>query len=213
MVLIHSLVSKAVNTETRKPWPMRWIIISMILFVLPYTYLTLHYRKPGYSYQPYQDAKEKTVLAHNGYTRISLPSAQPASGMLLPVQGIPASITPSLEGLTPELNKALGNAVTIPEGIDSVAAPAVFEHGKTYPFSYGCSITDSHHALAGARLYVKDKNVYFITDFEALVGGLSTRDTHTVIAIELPTASLEPGAYTFTVVGKKHSRRWPVLVK
>ena len=201
------------NTEKRKPWPMRWIIIAMILFVAPYTYLTLHYRKPGPSYQPYQDAKEKTVLAHNGYTRISLPSAQPASGMLLPVQGIPASTNSSILGLTPELKKALGTAVTIPEAIDSVAAPTIFEHGKTYPFSYGCCTSDLHHALAGTRLYVKDKNVYFITDFEALVGGLSSRDTHTVIALELPSGALEAGSYMFTVVGKNQSRSWHVLVK
>ena len=201
------------NTEKRKPWPMRWIIIAMILFVAPYTYLTLHYRKPGPSYQPYQDAKEKTVLAHNGYTRISLPSAQPASGMLLPVQSIPASTNSSILGLTPELKKALGTAVTIPEAIDSVAAPAIFDHGKTYPFSYGCSTSDLHHALAGTRLYVKDKSVYFITDFEALVGGLSSRDTHTVIALELPSGALEAGSYTFTVVGKNQSRSWHVLVK
>ena len=201
------------NTEKRKPWPMRWIIIAMILFVAPYTYLTLHYRKPGPSYQPYQDAKEKTVLAHNGYTRISLPSAQPASGMLLPVQGIPASTNTSVLGITPELKKALGTAVTIPEAIDSVAAPAIFDHGKTYPFSYGCSTSDLHHALAGTRLYVKDKSVYFITDFEALVGGLSSRDTHTVIALELPSGALEAGSYTFTVVGKNQSRSWHVLVK
>jgi hypothetical protein len=192
---------------------MGWIILAMILFIAPYTYLTLHYRKPGPSYQPYQDAKEKTVLARTGYTRISLPSAQPASGLLLPVQGLKAQVSHLVGGLTPDLTAALGSGINLPETIDSVAAPSVFETGKTYPLSYSCSTRDLHHALASTRLYVKGSEVYFLTDFEALVGGLSARGTHSVVALELPAVALEAGAYTFIVVGKTTSLSWKVLVK
>jgi hypothetical protein len=55
--------------------------------------------------------------------------------------------------------------------------------------------------------------VFIITDFESLVGGLSARSTHTVIALELPAAALEAGSYTFTVVGRTTSRSWKVLIK
>jgi hypothetical protein len=203
----------AVNTEKRKPWPMGWIILAMVLFIAPYTFLTLHYRKPGPAYQPYQDAKEKTVLARTGFTRISLPASQPASGLLVPVTATSAQVSAHPGGLTPELNQALGAAVSLPVSIDSTAAPAVCESGKTYPFSFGCNISDLHHALASTRLYVKANQVFIITDFESLVGGLSARSTHTVIALELPAAALEAGSYTFTVVGRTTSISWKVLIK
>ncbi|MBI4622331.1 MAG: hypothetical protein HY736_03790 [Verrucomicrobia bacterium] len=31
--------------KDRQPWPMKWIALAILLVIVPYTFLTLHYRK------------------------------------------------------------------------------------------------------------------------------------------------------------------------
>ena len=53
---------------------MKWVIIVIIAVLVPYTYLTLHYRKPGPAYRPYQDAQDRANvvrLLDAGYRRLS----------------------------------------------------------------------------------------------------------------------------------------------
>ena len=60
---------------------MKWIVLTIALVIVPYTFLTLHYRKPGPAYRPYQDAQERANvvrLLSAGYQRITLPAQRPA---------------------------------------------------------------------------------------------------------------------------------------
>jgi len=60
---------------------MKWIVLTIALVLVPYTFLTLHYRKPGPAYRPYQDAQERANvvrLLSAGYQRITLPAQRPA---------------------------------------------------------------------------------------------------------------------------------------
>ena len=62
----------------RQPWPMKWIVLAIVLFLVPYTFITLHFRKPGPGYLPYQDSKQRATLAKVGYQRITLSVDRPA---------------------------------------------------------------------------------------------------------------------------------------
>src|SRR5438105_3708911 len=59
-----------------EPWPMKWIALAILLFIVPYTYLTLHFRKPGKAFEPYADLSKRANTARllsAGYQRIPLP--------------------------------------------------------------------------------------------------------------------------------------------
>ena len=65
---------------SKNPWPMKWIVVSIAIFVVGYTFLTLHYRKVNRPYEPYHDLKEHALthkLLTAGYQRISVPADLP----------------------------------------------------------------------------------------------------------------------------------------
>src|SRR4030095_13974161 len=69
-------------SASRQPWPMKWIVVAIIAVVVPYTFLTLWYRKPGPAFQPYEDMKSRANVSRllaAGYQRIFLPAQQPAA--------------------------------------------------------------------------------------------------------------------------------------
>ena len=46
----------------RQPWPMKWIVLAIILGIGAYTFLTLHYRKPGRAFQPYAEVADQHLI-------------------------------------------------------------------------------------------------------------------------------------------------------
>ena len=53
------------DRKVRKPWPMKWIVASILVFIPIYTYLTLHYRRPGPAFNPYGDMRDRAdVIRH-----------------------------------------------------------------------------------------------------------------------------------------------------
>jgi hypothetical protein len=198
---------------TRKPWPMKWIVLAMILFIVPYTYLTLHYRKPGRGYEPYEDAKEKTLIARAGFRRVSLPAAQAASPRTGDAAGPFAAISASPGGLPGELRTFLIDPPLIPAAIGAVSAPATFDSSKPYSIRYACAATDLHQVLSGARLYIKGNQAYLITDFDRLTDGLSTRTERGTIEVEIQPGTFDPGKYRLTLIGQTASRTWQIEVR
>jgi hypothetical protein len=43
----------------RKLWPMKWIVVAIVAVIVPYTFLTLRYRRPGKAFEPYADMKDR----------------------------------------------------------------------------------------------------------------------------------------------------------
>jgi hypothetical protein len=92
--------------KDRKPWPMKWIVVSILLFIPIYTYLTLHYRRPGPAFNPYRDMRDRADvirLLKAGYQRIAVDAARPAEDAA--VEGGASSPAPG--GLPDDLRKTL----------------------------------------------------------------------------------------------------------
>jgi hypothetical protein len=192
----------------RKPWPMGWILLAMILFIAPYTYLTIHFRKPGPGYQPYEDAREKTRIAHAGFKRVTLRAVRPAdvravaNGSALPAPGgLPADLTASL------LEKPL-----LPASIGAVAAAPDAAAGDSYQIQFSCTLSDIGQQLSGGQYYVRGSDVYVIVDFERLETGLAARSRQNVIELAAPPGSFDPGTYHVTLVGQTASKSWTLQV-
>src|ERR1051326_8220809 len=109
--------------KNRQPWPMKWIVLAIILVLVPYTFLTLHYRKLGKAFEPYHDMTERANTARllsAGYQRIPLPAERPADRMP-PITS--ATIGNAAGGLPPQLRSTLVESPLLPSEITNVAAP------------------------------------------------------------------------------------------
>jgi len=201
----------ALRTD-RRPWPMKWIVLSIIVVLVPYTFLTLSYRKPGPAYRPYQDAQERANvvrLLSAGYQRITVAAQRPADS---PRAATAAPTTAVLGGLPSELVATLVQKPLLPPEIHAVTAAPSVSALQPYAIQFTCTLPDNKQQLAGAELYVKDAEIVITPDFELLTGGLLARSRESDILLTVPAGALKPGTYRVTLAGQHSSRAWSVQV-
>ncbi len=187
---------------------MKWIVLAIAVFVALYTFLTLHYRKPGPGYLPYQDAKQRAQLAELGYQRITLRVDRPADPRPIVAE---APVQPAAGGLPADLLHTLLLPPLLPATIGAVAAAPVADGGN-YRITFSCTRDDSHQDLATAALYVKGGEIWVVTDCELLSAGLVTRARAEVIELSFAAGALAPGTYRVTLAGARAGRAWTVQV-
>jgi hypothetical protein len=200
------------NAKDRKPWNMRWIVLSIVIFIPIYTFLTLHYRRPGPSFRPYQDLRDRTDvvrLLKAGYHRVALDASRPAEGTGGPA--LSSSYAPG--GLPENLKKTLVESPLLPLQIDSVAAAPTASAGIDYPVGLTYSLADNKRQLCGAHLYEREGEVVIVPDFEVLGGGLLARTREGSALLTIPPGTLRPGTYRVTLVGERASRSWTLTVR
>ncbi len=191
---------------------MKWVIITIIAVLVPYTYLTLHYRKPGPAYRPYQDAQDRANvvrLLDAGYRRITVAAQRPAD----PVKGAAFAPTlPATGGLPEALTKTLVQQPLLPAEIINVSAGGSLKADQPYAIQFTCTLPDNKQQLAGASLYIRDHEIVIAPDFELLTGGLLARTRESAILLTAPGGSIKPGAYRVTLIGQRTSRAWALQV-
>ena len=103
---------------------MKWIVLAILLCIIPYTYVTLRYRKAEPAFQPYEDMKNRANvmrLLNAGYRRIPLPAEVPADALKdqssAPMQNLAG-------GFPAELKSTLAEPPALPVEITRVVAPA-----------------------------------------------------------------------------------------
>ena len=125
-----------------KPWPMKWIVAAIVLFVAGYTVVNLYFRKPGRPYRPYQDAQDRATTARllaAGWQRLPVdsrrPIEKPASA------NTPAAVTRDEAGLGPDLAAKFAEQPKLLATIDRVVAPAAVAHGADYTAYFTTTLT------------------------------------------------------------------------
>jgi hypothetical protein len=191
---------------------MKWIVVSILLFIPLYTYLTLHFRRPGPSFRPYQDMRDRADvirLLKAGYTRVAIEASRTAE----PVPPAASSSMPAQGGLPAELRKTLIETPLLPLEIGSVSASpnAVAAIGYSIGLTY--TIADNKRQLSGAHLYARDGEIVVVADFERLAGSLLSRTRDGTALLEIPPGTLKPGTYRVTLVGERESRSWMLHVR
>lgn len=195
-----------------KPWPMKWIVLVIVLSLGTYTYLTLHYRKQNPSFQPYQDMKDRANtmrLLSAGYQRITVSAQRPADPLTVRTG---ATITRGTGGLPAELKATLVEPPRLPYDYHKLAAAATTSALLAYPIQFTCSVGDNHQQLAGAQLYLKDDQIAIVPEFERLGGELLARSRDSVVLITVPPGTLKSGHYQVTLVGAQASPTWTLQV-
>lgn len=192
---------------------MKWIIVAIILVIVPYTVLTLRYRKPGPAFQPYEDMKNRvnvSRLLSAGYQRIPLPAQRPADRTGTPGGAI---VTPAVGGLPTDLRSTLVEPPLLPAEIGSVTTAQSVSALLPYAIELTCTLPSDQQQLAGADLYVRNEQLVIAPTFEHVAGDLLTRSRHAVVLLSIPAGALKPGRYSVLLVGERSSKTWPLDVR
>jgi hypothetical protein len=196
----------------RQPWPMKWIVLAIVVVIVPYTYLTLHYRRPGKAFQPYADLKDRANtmrLLSAGFQRITL-NAQRPSDPKRPL--LNAAINSSSGGLPSVLRSSLVDEPKLPAEILSVSAAPHATASEPYLVQFSCTLPDDRQQLAGAQLYVRNDEIFLVPNFEHLGGELIARSRENVVLLTVPAGALKSGNYQVSVLGARASKTWTLQV-
>lgn len=195
-----------------KPWPMKWVVLVIVICLGTYTFLTLHYRKRGPSFQPYEDMKTRAVtvrLLSAGFQRIAVSAERPADATAVPGG---AAIAAAPGGLPAVLRETLIDQPVLPADYRRVAAAPRANPLLPYAIEFTCSVGDHHQQLAGAHAYVREDQIFLVPEYEKLGGDLLARSRDTVVLLTVPSGTLKPGTYQVSLLGSRASRTWPLQV-
>lgn len=190
---------------------MKWVVMTMVVAITGYTFLTLHYRKVAPPFRPYEDTKKRVNtrrLIDAGYQRVPLAVTRPADLTMTHNTALPAR-----GGLPPALGTALVSPPQLPTEVVDVQAPAAIGNNAAYYINCRLRVTDERHQLAAAELYVHGDDVVITPDFDSLTAGLEARSRESIVTIIVPAGALKPGHYHVTLVGANASRAWSLEVK
>lgn len=193
---------------------MKWIVLSIVLGLGLYTYLTLHYRKAEPAFRPYVDIKDRANtkrLLSAGFQRISLVTQRPADPAAFTSL---AKIESIAGGLPEELRTTLVDQPLLPSEIVRVAASPLAEASAAYPIQFACTLVDNHRQLTGAELYVRDSTIFIVPEFGVISEtALLARSRESVVVVTLPAGALKAGRHDITLLGERSSKAWSVLVR
>jgi hypothetical protein len=199
--------------RNRQPWPMKWIVVAIILVIVPYTFLTLRYRKPGPAFQPYEDMKNRANVSRllaAGYQRLPLPAQRPADRT---GTGGGAEVTTVAGGLPADLRATLVEPPLLPAEILQVTAAPSSSTLLPYAIELTCTLPDDKRQLGGAELYLKGDTLVLAPTFEFVAGDLLTRSRQARVLLTVPPGTLAPGHYRVTLAAERASRSWNLEVK
>ena len=115
---------------------MKWVFVAILACIVPYTVLTLKYRKAAPAYQPYEDSKQRANvlrLLDAGYQRITVKAERPSDPEeLVRTLNTQAEILTVAGGLPEDLNATLVETPLLPADFSRV--PSGFRKQK----SSGC---------------------------------------------------------------------------
>ncbi len=203
------------SVPSRKPWPLRWIVLTILVVIVPYTYVNLKFRKPNKAFEPYADMKNQANvnrLLDAGYRRVSLPAEAPAPGESTEAPtGPAAALVPAPGGLPAPLGETLVELPRLPAGYRDVVAPAEIAAGASAALRFTVVPGTDAARVGGAELFLRDGAVVIVPVFTGPSGPAAAGGQ--VVQLTLPPSLLAPGTHVFTLAGANDSARWTVLVR
>lgn len=196
---------------------MKWVVLAIFACLIPYTWITVKYRKDAPAYQPYEDSKQRANvlrLLEAGYQRINATAERPADPQKIAlVINAPATMTAAPAGVTEGLASTLVETPQLPLSFKTVSASRENSALLPYPILFTCTLGDQKHQLGGAQVFVRSQSVVIVPQFESLDGELTARSKESPVVITLPGGALKPGSYTLHLAGSQQSQQWTLNVR
>lgn len=204
------------RSSDKKPWPMKWVLVAILVCIIPYTWVMFHYRKPGPAFRPYEDSKNRANvvrLLDTGFRRFVVPAQRNADPALFRLAGPAASVVAAPGGLPVLLGETLVEIPLMPERVVFVSATQRVRTDQPYTLQFTCSVPDTKEQLAGAELYLREQELVLIPTFERVPGDLQARSRESLVQIEIPPGTFQPGTYSAALIGSRESQRWTLVVE
>ena len=193
--------------------PMKWIVVSIVVFIVLYTVVNIYYRKPAPPHRPYEEMVNRTITARlqaSGWHRLPVETRRPAEK---PTTG-GASINRGGKGLGPGLADCYVEPPAMLATIDHVNAPAEVTRGETCTVFFTGSVPNQQLQLGDVILYQHDKEIVLLPVTEHLPGQrLLSRWADANYYLSFPTSALPPGRYQVRVVSTGPALQWSLEVK
>jgi len=200
---------------------MKWIIVAIAVFIGPYTYLTLHYRKPGPAYAPYADNKDRantSRLLDAGYQRIALefqesaPDTPPTWDTTPTAEIWPTGAKQVPEGVPVDLADALIDDPHLLPSFSSVAATLIPKSDSPIVIIFPSNPGQVGAELQAVHAYRRSELLVIVPELSDVTN--SSGDSTLTIAyrIVIPPGSLPPGHYRVRLAGAESSREWEMQV-
>ena len=200
---------------TPKPWPMKWIVVAIAIFMVGYTAVNFWFRKPGRAYRPYQDAQDRATVARllaAGWQKMPVNTRRPVEKPA--DDDAPAAVTRDFPGLGTELQDKFAEKPRLLATIDRVTAPTAVSHGEDYSLYFTASLSDLKAQMGELTLYRHGNELVLVPTLENLPGKeLMSRWNDSSYSATFPTASLPPGRYSARIVAQGPAAAWSFTVK
>ena len=205
----------APSRPSPKPWPMKWVVAAILVFVVGYTLVNIFFRKPGRPHEPYEDMNNRVTnrrLLDAGWQRVALQTRRPVEkpgGV-----GALAEVRRGANGLGVEFSRAFAVAPALPASIDRVTAPTAIAQGVDCTVYFTASLGDQKKQLGDITLYRRGQELVFVPELESLPGtGLLSRWNDTDYWLSFPTLDLPPGRYTARLLARGPAAVWEFEVR
>jgi hypothetical protein len=208
-------MSAADHRPPPKPWPMKWVAVAIVVFVVGYTVVNFYFRKPGRAYRPYQDAQDRATTARllaAGWQKMPADARRPVEKPA--TDDVPAAVTRAAAGLGPDLTPDFAEPPKLLTSIDSVVAPSSVAHGADYGAYFTASISNQKAQVGDLALYRRGTELVLIPSTEPLPGkDLMSRWSDSTYCVNFSTANLPPGRYQVRIVAQGPALAWSFTVK
>jgi len=194
---------------------MKWVVVTIGVFVVGYTVVNLYFRKPGRAYRPYQDAQDRATTARllaAGWQKMPVDARRPVEKPA--TDDVPAAVTRSAVGLGPDLLANFAEQPKLLTSIDRVVAPASVARGSDYNAYFTASISSQKAQVGDLALYRKGTELVLIPSTEPLPGkDLMSRWRDSTYCVNFSTTGLPPGRYEVRIVAQGPAATWSFTVR
>jgi len=188
---------------------MKWVVVAIVAILVPYTVITVLYRKEARPFEPYQDMKRQANvhrLLKAGFHRYAVTAERPADGNGPGPTGRRMATQAAPGGLPAALAEALIEVPLLPSTVRQLAAPAALRVGEPLSITLVAGLPDHKESLGEAYLYARERDLVLVVGFDSLPGTLESRARDVAVRARIPTDQLKPGTYRFTVIGSGQSQ-------
>lgn len=205
----------------RKPWPMKWIVLAIVVYIAGYTFINVAYRKPaGSAHEPAVETRERALrtvqTTMNGWSRVACELAEtvPSSDAEPAVVTAKPLPTPLDRHLPPDLPMIMPGEPALHPAQFSVTAPARLAVADPLRVRLEFPGDATVPAFGEILAYFKGNHLYlFIQDRRHVAPDTQPVPAASPLVLVLPPATLTAGTWQASAFTASQAFDWSFTVE